>query len=174
MTTQVGTSYFRSKAGAVAYYRDYEGSNAKAAVERKLREGQIHIGPPPLKPGQRAYLIDGGLRYAVENPARKANPGNCGTKSVTLRNMSSVTITRKPNGQVEVKGRKAQTARRAAPKRKNPGDYIIRGKEGALRIYAKLKALGYKVRMQKADDGDYAGQRGYWLVYTEGKRGKRR
>lgn len=67
-----GTSYFVSRAAAVRYYRDYEGSDAPAAVARKLREGSIHIGKPALKPGERLWRIDGGLRYAISNPGRKA------------------------------------------------------------------------------------------------------
>lgn len=64
-----GTSYFVSKAAAVRYYRAYEGANAAAAVARKIREGEIHIGRPPVKAGERISLIDGGKRYAISNPA---------------------------------------------------------------------------------------------------------
>jgi hypothetical protein len=62
---RVGTAHFVSKAKAVRYYREYE-IDARAAVERKLSEGSIHIGPPTLKPGERLTTIDGGTRYAVE------------------------------------------------------------------------------------------------------------
>lgn len=63
--TTIGTAYFVSKPAAVRYYRDYEGEHAAAAVERKLAEGQIHIGQPSLKPGQSLSVIDGGTRYAI-------------------------------------------------------------------------------------------------------------
>lgn len=62
---QVGTSYFVSKAAAVRYYA-YEGAT-EATIERKLAEGLIHIGKPPLQNGQRLTVIDDGTRYAVED-----------------------------------------------------------------------------------------------------------
>jgi hypothetical protein len=62
--TRWGTGYFTSKAAAVAYFAaqniDREG------VEEKLRKGEIKIGFPPLKDGQRAVVIDEGKRYAIE------------------------------------------------------------------------------------------------------------
>ncbi len=70
-----GTSYFVSRKDAVRYYRAYEGSNAEAAVARKLKEGEIHIGAPHLKAGERLLRIDGGTRFAIQeakgNPRRK-------------------------------------------------------------------------------------------------------
>lgn len=59
-----GTSYFVSKSAAVRYYAAYE-DDPKSAVELKLREGSIHIGKPPLKPGQRLSTTDGGKRYMI-------------------------------------------------------------------------------------------------------------
>jgi len=64
---RVGTSYFVSKTKAIRYYRDYEGEQAKRAVERKIEAGEIHIGKPDLKPGQRLSIIDSGTRYAIED-----------------------------------------------------------------------------------------------------------
>ena len=43
---RTGTGHFVSKAKAVQYYRDYEGNNAKEAVERKLAAREIDSGPP--------------------------------------------------------------------------------------------------------------------------------
>ncbi len=70
MTT--GTSYFVSRAAAVRYYADYESGTrsgkrfqAEHAVDTKLAEGSIHIGEPPLKPGETLSVIDAGTRYAV-------------------------------------------------------------------------------------------------------------
>ncbi len=62
-----GTSYFVSRSAAVRYYKDYEGSieDSKRAVATKLREGSIHIGKPPLKPGERLTTTDGGKRYMI-------------------------------------------------------------------------------------------------------------
>lgn len=67
-----GTSHFVNKDAAIRYYKDYEGSyaDAKRAVESKLAEGSIHIGPPTrLKPGAKVTVIRGEGRYQVtENP----------------------------------------------------------------------------------------------------------
>ena len=63
----IGTSYFRSKRAAVRYY-SYENWNIEVveqSVYRKIKSGEIHIGKPPLKPGQSLELIDGGNRYAI-------------------------------------------------------------------------------------------------------------
>lgn len=69
MATTWGTSYFVSRAAAIRYYKDYE-DDPKAAVERKLRAGEIHIGVPHLKANETLLRIDGGKRYAIrENPA---------------------------------------------------------------------------------------------------------
>lgn len=67
--TRWGTSYFVSKNAAVLYYMPYEGSDwndALTAVENKLDAGEIHIGKPELKEGQRLVVIDEGTRYAIE------------------------------------------------------------------------------------------------------------
>jgi len=64
-TTRWGTGYFTSKEAAVQYYamQNIDG----AAVEQKIRNGEIKVGYyPPLKVGQRAVVIDDGKRYAIE------------------------------------------------------------------------------------------------------------
>jgi len=63
-----GTSYFVSRSAAERYYKDYEGSlaQAKIAVAHKIASGDIHIGRPPLKAGQKAFLLDGGKRYGIK------------------------------------------------------------------------------------------------------------
>jgi hypothetical protein len=61
----IGTSYFPSKAKALRYYA-YE-SATMADIERKLDEGLIHIGAPPLKAGKERWcFVDSGLRYGIE------------------------------------------------------------------------------------------------------------
>lgn len=62
-----GTCYFVNRPMAVRYYRETEQSlkDAVAAVDRKIAEGQIHIGRPPLKDGDTLMVIDGGARYAI-------------------------------------------------------------------------------------------------------------
>lgn len=61
-----GTPHFVSVAAAVAYYKPYGYKSTLAAVLRKKQDGEIHIGPPTLKPGQTLRIIDGGLRYAIQ------------------------------------------------------------------------------------------------------------
>ncbi len=70
MTMIAGTSYFISHFHARRYYADYEGLRyydpaCYELVDRKIAEGQIHLGMPPMKPGQRISRIDGGNRYAL-------------------------------------------------------------------------------------------------------------
>jgi hypothetical protein len=72
MATTQGTSHFVSVPDAVRYYRDHEGDDAENAVARKITDGEIHIGPPTLKPGETLSTIDNGTRYAItatEQPA---------------------------------------------------------------------------------------------------------
>jgi len=64
--TITGTSYFVNRDAAIAYYKPYHFDSVLAAVARKLADGEIHIGKPPLKKGQRITVIDDGLRYAIE------------------------------------------------------------------------------------------------------------
>ena len=68
MTTLYGTNYFTSHWAACGYYRDYceTAKEARAMVDRKIVDGEIHIGAPgPLKISERLTLVDGGRRYAV-------------------------------------------------------------------------------------------------------------
>lgn len=63
---QVGTAYFMSFRAACRYYAPY--GFCAADVQRKINEGEIYIGKPPLRPGtdERAVLIPGEGRYAIE------------------------------------------------------------------------------------------------------------
>lgn len=63
---------YRDAAAAAADYHDAAAAvaatdccNAEAVVRRKLADGQIRIGKPPLKRGEYCYLVDNGTRYAV-------------------------------------------------------------------------------------------------------------
>lgn len=67
---RVGTSYFTSKPAAVLYYA-YEGA-MEADIDRKIEEGLIHIGKPPLKPGELLSTIDNHARYATEKLITRA------------------------------------------------------------------------------------------------------
>ena len=59
-----GTSYFVSFELAVSYYKAYGFS--RQDVGSKRARGEIHIGEPRLRPGQRLVVIDEGTRYAIE------------------------------------------------------------------------------------------------------------
>lgn len=63
--TRVGTSYFPSRIAAIRYYKPYGCDDTGETVDRKLAEGEIHIGKPTLLPGQRLTLING-TRWCVE------------------------------------------------------------------------------------------------------------
>jgi hypothetical protein len=77
-TTRTGTAYFPTLSAAVAYYRPYgytseddDGmtrDNTANAVRYKIDTGLIHIGKPPTKPDERAYLVNEkpGRRYFIE------------------------------------------------------------------------------------------------------------
>jgi hypothetical protein len=67
-----GTSYFTSLSAAVRYYKAY--GYDKSDVQRKIREGEIHIGKPKLKPGERLGTTDGGKRYTISNTGKSSNP----------------------------------------------------------------------------------------------------
>jgi hypothetical protein len=67
-----GTSHFVSRRAAVRYYASpYSATTdeAERVVTRKLADGEIHIGAPTLKPGQRLSIIHGEGRYQVEDDA---------------------------------------------------------------------------------------------------------
>ena len=59
-----GTCYFVSLIKAEEYYKVYGFS--KQDVKRKLQEGEIKVGLPPLKQGENLVVIDGGTRYAIQ------------------------------------------------------------------------------------------------------------
>lgn len=67
---RVGTSYFVSMRAANRYYAGY--GESQSAVLHKIRDKEIHIGKPDLKPGERLIVIDNETgkawdgRYAIE------------------------------------------------------------------------------------------------------------
>lgn len=67
---RLGTSYFPTFHHAATYYRDYAPhltcADLHAWIQAKLDADEIHLGTPPLRPHQRAVLIDSHLRYAIE------------------------------------------------------------------------------------------------------------
>ena len=61
-----GTSHFASKLDAYVYYKPYGYDDVRTAVDRKLAEGEIHIGKPEAKPGERVLLNVQEGRYFIE------------------------------------------------------------------------------------------------------------
>ena len=49
---RTGTGYFTSITRAELYYKPYHYRDTRAAVMQKLKDGEIHLGRPPLKPGE--------------------------------------------------------------------------------------------------------------------------
>lgn len=62
MSTRYGTCNFVSYQAAFRYYSDYHYPNTAKALDRMLQEGEIRIGPPTAKPGERVIIINGGTR----------------------------------------------------------------------------------------------------------------
>lgn len=61
---KIGTSYFISRRAAEKYYKDYDYDDVKSAVDRKLSDGEIHIGKPDIKAGERLEINNEG-RYVI-------------------------------------------------------------------------------------------------------------
>jgi hypothetical protein len=59
-----GTSYFATRYDAESYYRRI--GYGPGDVKAKLDAGEIHVGHPPLKPGETCHLIAGENRYEIE------------------------------------------------------------------------------------------------------------
>jgi hypothetical protein len=58
--TRYGTAYFVTRAAAAEYYGSAE------EAKRKLAAGEVHIGRPETKPGQRSRLDESEGRYFIE------------------------------------------------------------------------------------------------------------
>lgn len=59
-----GTSYFISIEKAIEYYKSQE--HNKESVLQKLREGEIHIGYPPIHQGEKILLNAEEGRYFIQ------------------------------------------------------------------------------------------------------------
>jgi hypothetical protein len=100
MTIMVGTPYFFSRRGADAYYLG-QGEDSDA-VGRKLAAHEIHIGRPPLKPGERAFLIDEGTRWAVsDQPETVRLSKHAITRLVEMARGAQADRRRSPDGRAE-------------------------------------------------------------------------
>lgn len=64
MSTTWGTTYFVNELAARRYYSYY--GISKAGVANKINKNEIHIGKPPLEPGEELLIIDDGTRYAIK------------------------------------------------------------------------------------------------------------
>lgn len=64
--TIVGTCHFVSRSHALRYYRGYHYDNVSRMVSRKLREGEIKLGPPKPKQDEQMFVNNEG-RYCLES-----------------------------------------------------------------------------------------------------------
>jgi hypothetical protein len=64
MGTRYGTSHFADRQAARAYYRRMNYSSRD--TDWLIEAGTIHLGPPPLKPGERLELNRDEGRYFIE------------------------------------------------------------------------------------------------------------
>ncbi len=58
---RIGTAHFVSFAAAMRYYE-----TSIPGINDKLEAGEIFIGPPNLKPGEKLSVIPGEGRYQIE------------------------------------------------------------------------------------------------------------
>jgi|GEM_PF-4342987 len=64
--TLYGTSYFEDTIAATNHYRGYGYEDVLKAVDQKRRDGEIHIGRPPVPVGCKLTVMAG--RYFIEVP----------------------------------------------------------------------------------------------------------
>ncbi len=64
----IGTAYFKDEQAAKAYY--YYMDDPSTAYKRKLESGEIHIGKPPIQPGDKILLNQEEGRYFIEVPSK--------------------------------------------------------------------------------------------------------
>ena len=69
--TITGTSHFVNFTKACDYYKgqgydELSVSELERFVRAKIEDGEIDLGKPDVKVGERLLLIDDGTRYAVE------------------------------------------------------------------------------------------------------------
>lgn len=61
-----GTSYFASTTDAYMYYKPYGYDDLRETVDRKIAEGEIHIGAPATPKNGRVFLNSQEGRYFIE------------------------------------------------------------------------------------------------------------
>lgn len=72
ITRTCGTAYFPTRVAAAEYYEPYNPDlkfkDLFALIDRKIKDGEIHIGRPDTKLGERVRLVDEkpGRRYYIE------------------------------------------------------------------------------------------------------------
>jgi hypothetical protein len=64
--TVLGTCHFVSVALAIRYYRNHGYRDIIGEIDRKLAEGEIHIGKPVISDGEELVLLDNGQRYGIK------------------------------------------------------------------------------------------------------------
>jgi hypothetical protein len=61
----IGTCHFPSKNLALHYYKKQGGIVLMQDIDQKIADGEIHIGKPTLKPGEKLTLLDDSTRYGI-------------------------------------------------------------------------------------------------------------
>lgn len=61
----VGTCHFVNRCAAIKYYSDYHYDDVESTVNRKVEDGEIFIGRPLIKPGEKLVLLDDNTRYGI-------------------------------------------------------------------------------------------------------------
>lgn len=67
---KIGTSHFKDLVAAIKYYRSTESlsfAEGVRAVNTKLQEGSIHLGPPAIKANEKLSLNSEGRYFITEN-----------------------------------------------------------------------------------------------------------
>ena len=69
-----GTHHFVTREAARLYYisQGFDAESIDETLHAKLMSGEIAVGKPPLKPGQRHIRLDNGLRWGIEDAEDKA------------------------------------------------------------------------------------------------------
>ena len=58
----IGTAYFPTLIAAIRYYRPHYNIEE---VQRKVKDGEIIIGKPKIKDGEKLILLDDRTRYGI-------------------------------------------------------------------------------------------------------------
>ena len=60
-----GTSHFVSFKTAMKHYKAYHFPDTKETVQQMIDSGEISVGKPSVKVGEKVVMIDSGTRYGI-------------------------------------------------------------------------------------------------------------